>query len=236
MHDIDVSPVVRTGGAKQLARYLAEGISNGTLAVGVKLPAERELSARFHASRGAVRRVLGELKDRGFIAQAVGSGTFVAAAPAAAAPAFDGTGTISPAELMQARLLIEPLMMPLIVQYGTAQDFARMGECIARSEAAGTVEEFEYWDGALHEALATATHNNFFRQILALATQVREQGEWGRLKQKSLTAEHRAAYEAQHRSLVEALKNRDETAARQALGQHLRQIQRNLFGGDPSEP
>jgi DNA-binding GntR family transcriptional regulator len=79
--EIEVSQVVRTNGAKELARYLVEEISNGTLAVGIKLPAERELSERFNASRGAVRRVLGELKSRGLITQVVGSGTFVAAAP-----------------------------------------------------------------------------------------------------------------------------------------------------------
>ncbi|CAG9187697.1 MULTISPECIES: FadR/GntR family transcriptional regulator [Burkholderiaceae] len=232
MSEIEVSQVVRTNGAKELARYLVEEISNGTLAVGIKLPAERELSERFNASRGAVRRVLGELKSRGLITQVVGSGTFVAAAPETtpAAAAGKGIGAISPAELMQARLLIEPMLPSLIVQYGTPQDFARMDECIERSEEAKTVEEFEHWDGALHEALAVATHNNFIRQILELATQVREQGEWGRLKQRSLTPERRTTYEEQHRALVNALKDRDEVTARQVIEQHLLQIQRNLFG------
>lgn len=179
-----------------------------------------------------MRRVLGELKNRGVIKQVVGSGTFVASVPepqSRGAVTAPDTGTISPAELMQARLLIEPLMPSLIVQFGTSRDFARMDECIERSEAAKSVEEFEHWDGALHEALAVATHNGFFRQILAFATQVREQGEWGRLKQRSLTPERRAKYEEQHRALVEALKDRDEATARQLMEQHLQQIQKNLF-------
>jgi len=227
----DASQVVRTDGAKALARYLLEEINAGRMAVGLKLPAERQLSEQFHASRGAVRRVLGELKSRGVIRQVVGSGTFVAAVPdpqTRGVPTTD-TGAISPAELMQARMLIEPLMPSLIVQFGTSLDFARMDECIARSEASLSVGEFEHWDGALHEALAVATHNGFFRQILTFATQVREQGEWGRLKQRSLTPERRAQYEQQHRALVDALKDRDEATAKQVIEQHLQQIQKNLF-------
>lgn len=232
MSENDVSQVVRTDGAKALARYLLEEINAGRMSVGFKLPAERELSEQFNASRGAVRRVLGELKNRGVIKQVVGSGTYVSSVPDPQLSHSAGAanvGIISPAELMQARLLIEPLMPSLIVQYGTTVDFSRMDECIERSEAARTVEEFEHWDGALHEALAVATHNGFFRQILALATQVREQGEWGRLKQRSLTPERRARYEEQHRALVEALKDRDEVSARQVIEQHLLQIQKNLF-------
>lgn len=226
---------IKTGSIEDVKREFAmetSAIAMNRPSVGFN--AERELSEQFNASRGAVRCVLGELKNRGVIKQVVGSGTFVASVPdphTQGAGATEETGTISPAELMQARLLIEPLMPSLIVQFGTSRDFARMDECIEHSEAAQTVEEFEHWDGALHEALAVATHNGFFRQILAFATQVREQGEWGRLKQRSLTPERRTKYEEQHRALVEALKDRDEATARQVIEQHLLQIQKNLFNG-----
>ena len=221
-------------GAKALSRHLREGIAGGALGVGVKLPAERELAERFGASRGAVRRVLADFRERGLITQTVGSGTFVAgvpataAAPQPAAPAFDGN--VSPAELMVARRLIEPLMPGLIVRNATAADFAAMQHCIERSEAAGSIEEFEHWDGALHTALAVATHNGFFVHILELTQRVRDQGEWGRLKAQSLNGPRRAQYQQQHRDLVEALRDRDAEAAERVLVQHLEQIQRNLFG------
>lgn len=220
-------------GAKALSRYLREGMASGALAVGIKLPAERELSERFGASRGAVRRVLAEFRERGLITQSVGSGTFVAQAPPPAAPAglpptLDGD--VSPAELMVARRLIEPLMPGLIVRNATAADFATMQHCIEQSEAAATIEAFEHWDGALHTALAVATHNGFFVRILELTQRVRDQGEWGRLKARSLNGTRRAQYEQQHRALVDALRDRDAEAAERVLVQHLDQIQRNLFG------
>jgi DNA-binding FadR family transcriptional regulator len=227
-------PVVsKAEGAKALSRYLREGIAGGALGVGVKLPAERELSHRFGASRGAVRRVLAGFRERGLITQTPGSGTFVAQGSAAhREPAVPPSpdGNVSPAELMVARRLIEPLMPGLIVRNATTADFATLQHCIEQSEVARSIEEFEHWDGALHTALAVATHNGFFVRILELTQRVRDQGEWGRLKARSLTGPRRAQYEQQHRALVDALRDRDAEEARRMLIQHLDQIQQNLFG------
>ncbi|MFW7342594.1 FCD domain-containing protein [Pollutimonas sp. H1-120] len=232
MDDLLAKLGTRAAGAKALARHLLEEMAAGRLREGVKLPPERELSQRFDTSRGAVRRVLGELRQQGLITQAVGSGTFASAAAhslqapsAVQSPALD----TSPAELMEARLLIEPLMPALIALNASAADFALMQECLEKSEAAQTIEEFEHWDETLHRSFAQATHNSFFLHILDLTNRVREQGEWGRLKRNSLTAERRRQYEMQHRGIVEALKDRDAAQARALLLGHLEQIQRNLF-------
>ncbi|HTH59600.1 MAG TPA: FCD domain-containing protein [Paraburkholderia sp.] len=238
MSDVEENRLtVRAKGAKDLASYLEAAIRSGRLGEGMRVPPERELSEEFGASRGAVRRVLADLKERGLIRQTVGSGTFVlpgasvpaAAAAATATPPREVVHT-SPAELMEARLLIEPLMPRLVARNATVADFAHMSECIERSEAAGTIEEFEHWDGELHRAFAVATHNTFFLRVLELSNEVREQGEWGRLKRKSLTPERRKQYEAQHRAIVDALRDRDAELACDLLTNHLRQIQENLFG------
>ena len=226
---------VRADGARSLAKYLVEEIESGRLAAGHKLPAERELSESFQASRGSVRRVLSNLKEMGLITQIVGSGTFVSDNISQIIPHIETTpSTIqtSPAELMEARLLIETQMPSLIVRYATTNDFDRMAECIDRSEAATTIEEFEHWDGALHQAFAEATHNSFFLKLLELTTQIREEGEWGRLKKNSLTPERRSQYEEQHRAIVNALRDRDERLSRDLIEAHLLQVQRNLFGRD----
>jgi DNA-binding FadR family transcriptional regulator len=236
MSEVQSKASTRAVGAKALAAYLVQEIASGKLREGVKLPAERQLSEQFGASRGAVRRVLQDLKDQGLITQAVGSGTFVLPGAASSLPQaqnveeeVSATQT-SPAELMEARLLIEPLMPKLIARNATSSDFTRMAECIERSEAAETIEEFEHWDGELHRTFALATHNSFFLKVLELTNRVREQGEWGRLKRRSLTPERRKEYEIQHREIVEALRDRDADAAGQVLTTHLRQIQHNLFG------
>lgn len=224
---------LRSAGAQDLATYLLTEIRSGRIPVGVKLPSERELSERFGTSRGSVRRVLAALRGSGWITQAVGSGTFAARPAHEASMLGDSTGLFadqtSPAELMEARLLIEPLMPALIVRHATRADFARMHECLVKGEQAQTIEDFELWDGELHQALAQATHNHFFLQVLALTNRVRQQGDWGRLKRNSLTPQRRAEYERQHRDIVAALEDRDAEEAREALKKHLLQIQQNLF-------
>lgn len=234
MSEMVAQKSVRADGARSLAKYLVEEIESGRLAAGHKLPAERELSDTFQASRGSVRRVLANLKEMGLITQIVGSGTFVSEDVGNLIPhveaAHPSAIQTSPAELMEARLLIETQLPSLIVRYATTTDFERMDVCIARSEAATTIEEFEHWDGALHQAFAEATHNSFFLKILELTTQIREEGEWGRLKKNSLTPERRTQYEEQHRAIVSALRDRDERLARELIESHLLQVQRNLFG------
>jgi len=223
---------LRSAGAQALANYLLTEIRSGRIPVGVKLPGERELSERFNTSRGSVRRVLATLRESGWITQAVGSGTFAARPAHETASGWNdalSADQTSPAELMEARLLIEPLMPALIVRNATRADFARMHECLVKGEQAQTLEEFELWDGALHQALAQATHNRFFLQVLALTNRVRQQDDWGTLKRNSLTPQRRAEYERQHRDIVAALEDRDAERARHTLVTHLKQIQRNLF-------
>lgn len=224
---------LRSTGAKALSIYLNQAMSAGQLRAGARLPPERELSQRFNTSRGTVRRVLAEFRERGLIAQTVGSGTFVLER-ADGLPSPDPADWldihVSPAELMEARRLIEPLMPTLIARHATAADFASMQYCLDRSNAAQTIEDFEHWDGELHKAFAVATHNALFVQNLELANRAREQGEWGRLKRNSLTPQRRQEYERQHQAIVAALRDRDAAQASALLSQHLEQVQRNLFG------
>jgi DNA-binding FadR family transcriptional regulator len=234
MIEASVLQGIRAQGGRALAEHLLAEMAGGKLREGVRLPPERELSERFGLSRGSVRRVLSKLRDHGLITQTVGSGTFVSA-KAETLIRSNAESTmpmhVSPAELMAARLLIEPLMPGLIVQHATAADFQRMAECLDEGEAAQTIEVFEHWDEELHKSFALATHNAFFVQILDLTNKVREQGEWGRLKRMSLTDETRRQYELQHRAMVDALKDRDAKLARRLLTEHLQQIQDNLFSG-----
>jgi len=62
-----------------LARSLREKIASGSLALGDRLPGERDLCRRFEVSRVTVRRALGELRDLGLIEPAGPRGWFVTA-------------------------------------------------------------------------------------------------------------------------------------------------------------
>ena len=131
---------------------------------------------------------------------------------------------------MEARLAMEPAIVEMVVRHATAADFARMEDCCAQAEAAATLEAFEHWDGALHEAIASAAHNSFVTGVFQSMNAVRAQGEWGMLKRRSVTPERRAAYQQEHRALVAALKDRDLAAAVAQTRAHLLHVRRNLLG------
>ncbi len=223
---------IKTDSMESLRMELLKGLQSGSWPPGSRLPTERDLCATFGVSRSGLRRVLAELRDQGLITQKVGSGTYVAEKPGkaeAGAGRFLAVPSVSPAELMEARLLLEPMLVDLIVNNATTADFDRLEDCCARAEAAQTLEEFEKLDSELHEQLALATQNALFISVFRLMAEIRESGEWGFLKQKVLTAERRAVLQKEHRQIVAALRQRDVDTARRAIFDHLAQARLNLL-------
>ncbi|MEN3366683.1 MAG: GntR family transcriptional regulator, uxu operon transcriptional repressor [Burkholderiales bacterium] len=214
-----------------LKETMLANLRNGQWRAGERLPPERQLSESYGIGRSTVRRVLSQMKEIGLIEQTVGSGTFVTSDFQDKLPAqrADNAQNVSPAELMEARMVFEPTLIDMVVRNGTASDFADMEECCRQAELAATLEQFEYWDGAFHQRVANATHNSFVISVFELMNKVRECSEWGVLKKKSVTPERRRAYQAEHRALVNALKHRDAEAAKQATLAHLVHVRRNLF-------
>lgn len=217
--------------ALRIRNYILEGAADGSIPAGTRLPTERELSRRFTVPRNAVRRVLAQLEAEGTITRHVGRGTFLSGMESTGADfPGDSVANTSPAELMEARLRMEPALAELIVTNATVADFERMETCIDKCERASTIDEFELWDAALHQALATATHNRFVIRVLDMVTAVRRQSEWGKLKDRIVTPERRLQYDEEHRAIVRALKARDADQARAAILAHLQHARRNLFG------
>lgn len=212
---------------------LLDRLQSGHWRAGEQLPTERELSTSFKVSRTTVRKALLELKAQGLIEQTVGSGTFVA--PQAAArltrrASQDATQHTSPADLMEARLALEPSIIEMAIRNATVADIQRMEQCCAEAEGAATLEAFEHWDAELHQAIADAAHNNFVADVFALMKAVRAQGDWGQLKKQSVTPERRRAYQIEHRAIVDALRKRDAALARTLTREHLLHVRQNLLG------
>src|SRR5688572_4451249 len=96
--------------ARRVRDYIESAAAEGTLAPGARLPTERELAERFSLPRNAVRKTLAQLEAEGAITRHVGRGTFLAG-PSADTPLSDTSfAHTSPAELMEARMRIEPAL------------------------------------------------------------------------------------------------------------------------------
>lgn len=131
---------------------------------------------------------------------------------------------------MEARLAFEPQMARLVAANGTAADFRRFAGCVERGGAATTLEEFEHWDAAFHEAIAQAGRNPLIIAAYRLVTRAREQDDWGELKRRSRTAERRALYQADHEAILVALRGRDAELGEAGIHAHLMRVRANLLG------
>jgi DNA-binding FadR family transcriptional regulator len=211
--------------------FLMSAIDSGTYAPGDRLPTERELCDQLTVSRSAVRNALAVLEGEGRIVRIAGSGTYVTGAEANINGALrDLPQVTSPAQVMEARLTIEPQLAKLVSAHATSADFVEMQRCHEAGVKAETMEEFEKWDAALHQAIAEAAHNPLVIEAYNLITRARDQGEWGELKRRSLTPERRALYQADHALIVAALTSRDAEKGQEELRAHLLRVRANLLG------
>lgn len=227
---VPLASAVGSKAARLFWQHLDAQLSSGKLPPGSRLPPERQLAEQFGISRGTVRRVLKHLEAEGRIVGIRGSGTFVQSAPDGQAEPPHVPELASPAELIEARIYIEPLLPELVVRNAHADDFNAMEQCLRRAEQAQTLAEFETLDHELHRLFAVATHNSFFIHIMDMVGKARTEGGWGVLKQRSYTPERHRQYMQQHRAIVEALKNRDLDESRRLMTEHLVLIRKNLFG------
>ena len=142
----------------------------------------------------------------------------------------DNADDIGPADVMTARELFEPQVIPLVVVHATARDFAELDRCLDDGEAARSVEEWESSDAAFHRTLVEAAHNQLLLRMYASIEGARHGPLWGDLKQSNDSPERRVIYRADHRRIVEALRARDVERALAATRAHLERVRANLLG------
>ena len=224
------TPTRERGDAERLRLNFATELRSGRWQEGEKLPTERELGARYGVARNTVRRALQALEAESLIVRHVGRGTFLAPAQRAPDPFEVDPEALSPADVVECRLIFEPELAALVVARATAADFDRLEECVRGADEAGDAAAFEHWDGRLHDAIATATRNHSVIAMARALARVRLNAEWGKLKARSMTAERKAALQAQHRAIVAALRHRDRDEARGLLRAHILYVRTYMFG------
>jgi DNA-binding FadR family transcriptional regulator len=211
-----------------LRALVDDGVAEGSLVPGAKLPTERDLVERLSAPRSAVRRALDALEAEGLVLRHVGRGTFLseeAVRRNGGAPA-----DCSPAEIMQARLVIEPAVAALAARVANQADLDRIADCLDAGGAAAEFEAFESWDAKLHRAIAESAHNGLLMNMFDVMNTARSLPVWGSLKRRTSTPERRRCYHTEHTAIVEALCDRDPDGAETAMRDHLRHVADNLLG------
>jgi DNA-binding FadR family transcriptional regulator len=222
-----------------LARLRAM-IARGGEAGRRRLPPERELAASFGVSRAAVRKAFDLLEAENLVRRHVGRGTFVLGPganealprPSARDPAADfalATVGVSPRELIDTRLAVEPAIAELAATAARPADIEELRRCVGRRETSVDAETYEKWDYALHMAVAKAAHNSLLVEILEKIHRLRRSNDWRSYRRTTLAPARKRVSDPQHRTIVEAIARHDPRAAAEAMRVHIQTIRRHLL-------
>lgn len=211
-----------TGIHGRIVHGIGEDIVSGRLEAGARLPADKELMARFEASRTALREALKVLTTKGLIESRQRAGTLVR--PRADWDLLDqdvlswhspeNISEAFTADLVELRELIEPAAAKLAASRATSDDLARIEAAYLRMERwVDDYEKFYIADRDFHLAVLYASHNQLVQRLASIIGTVLSIG-FSLQKQAGIPL--REALES-HYGVFEGIRDRDRRAAERAM-------------------
>jgi len=226
--DVKIRPLAA---ARKLSRglfeQLAEQIKSGRLAPGARLPTEQALTRAARVSRTVVREAVAALRAEGLVITRQGVGAFVSAAPQQAPFRIDLERAHNLEEIlhvMELRLCVEVESAGLAAERATRAQVRAMVAALeamdrATEQGRAAVDE----DLELHRTIADGTANPQFPRFLQfigrhLIPRHVVSGMPGTMGGQRAYLE---LLQVEHRRIVEAIRDRDPKAAREAMRRHL---------------
>lgn len=195
---------------------IREAIINGVLKPGERLM-EIQLAEELGVSRTPIREAIRKLELEGFVVMVPRKGAYVA-----------DISLKDIADVFEIRGALEGLAAQLAAERATDEELEEMermlveiGEAIENKDVERLVET----DTRFHEVLFRASRNERLTQILSL---LREQIHSYRMRTLAHPARMRVALE-EHRTLVEALAQRDPETARRVAQEHIESAENSLM-------
>jgi DNA-binding FadR family transcriptional regulator len=219
--DVALAPLQAEGAVEQIVRRLGEAIGAGVLAPGERLPSELELAAQLGVAPMTLRQALQILRDAGFVETRRGrnGGSFVRDDPPAALVLAGEPPTRSELrELTDWRRAVSGQAAALAAQRATHRERRAIAAAAASAEGAvGEFAAFRLADARFHIAIVEGARS---RRLVAAETQIQlEIAEMLRIVPGPRLA--RAASQAGHDPIVEAILAGDADAAHRAMERHV---------------
>jgi DNA-binding FadR family transcriptional regulator len=196
-----------------------------------RLPAERELCDILGVSRGALRKALAIAEAEGRIWRHVGKGTFLGAKPVSnLSEVATIAHVVSPAEVLKARLLIEPLLSREAALHASAANLAELELCARHGRKADSWRRYENWDNRFHRAIASATQNRVLIMLFDNLNNVRRTTAWGRNREGDgpPSPDHHSF--AEHDEIVQAITDRDPVVSEALMRRHIGNVTMKMLG------
>jgi DNA-binding FadR family transcriptional regulator len=224
---------------QQVAGQLGELIRQGEFRQGDRLPPERDLARQLGVSRPTVREAMIALEIAGLVDVRTGSGAYVRGASSAGvlpfAPPDIGP---SPFELVAARRLIEPEVAFAAAGCMGAGVLAGIAETLdamrAGIDAGG--EGVQAADRQFHTRIVAATGNTVLASVVEQLWDSTFEPIFEGLSRRTGLPENQRAALAGHIRIFDALKQGDAAGARDAMRDHLAEVETILMAEDWPAP
>ncbi len=209
-------------------RYKARTGDRDVVVDGRLLP-ERELTKRLGVSRRKLRQALALLEEEGMLSRQQGKGTFLRASGVGAADRSALAQRTSPAEIMEVRRELEPIMARLAALRARPIAIAAMAQLASQAAQARSGKEYEKWDTALHAEIARSAGNSLFLELFEVVSALRAEQGWADLRQLTYSLDARDQLSAQHSGIIQAIEQRNPEQAEARMRGHLNNVG-SIFG------
>jgi DNA-binding FadR family transcriptional regulator len=214
----------------QIYNQILSEIQSGSFKVGDKLPAERELCEQFGVSRAPIRQALSALELNGFIYSRQGEGVFVKSNQITPENSESAIffNSVSPEDIIEARMNIEPLIVKFAAQRATDEDIKELRSTLNQmAEETRSGVYVPETDEKLHCGIAKASHNDLFINIMAaISNAMKQQEMWTFLRDRTVTrSDYRDVNFNEHELIIKAIEEHNEIEAVKTMTSHMQ----NLF-------
>lgn len=219
---VELEPIKSTRIYEEIVRQIKAMIAEGRLRSGDQLPPERDLAEKFLVSRTSVREALRALESLGLVEIRPGEGTFIREISVESLIQPLALVMVSQreaiGELFEARRLLEPLLAGLAASRATPDEIHEMERILEQQakEVAGGGTGLAQ-DARFHAAIGNAAHNRAITRVVHGLMDLLAQS-----REESLNTPGRPERSHQdHRRVLDAIRQRNEAGARQAMLDHV---------------
>lgn len=231
-----VNKAARPKLADRLVDAIRSGIADGSLRPGSQLPTEDRLSERYGVSRTVVREAITRLAADRLVTPRQGAGIFVnepdnAGVGAMVSEIADKVSMVL--NILEVRMAIEIESAALAAQRRSASQeadimaaFTTFETQLHQGEPTGSA------DFAFHRAIAVATNNPFYAEILDVLGRrtIPRDLVASMSAENAQSEEYQKRLQEEHRAIMEAIADGDSESARDAMRKHLSASRRRYAG------
>jgi len=236
MDDTEFGPIAKSTLADRIASKVAQMIRESDYASGERLPTINDMASRFGVGHPTLREALKKLETLGLVNVKHGSGVYVEADQdqlLMSNPIFAGeVSKDMMLDLIEARIPIEQQTVVLAAQHASEEHLQRMTELM--EEAGDHLQddaELTRTNMEFHREVAVASGNVVLAQLLKVLSNLFEDVQRGLLDvYGSRTKDH-----SEHRSILEAIRQGDESLAQTRMREHLEGVREMVQQWNPEQ-